>query len=97
MLIPLDITRVIARPFIGTCSGDFKRTSNRRDLTTPPNGLTLLDHVEKAGGQVMSLGKIADIFSNQGITYAIKGSNNMNLIDQLAKANAKISKGFNFC
>ena len=93
---PLDITRVIARPFIGTCSGDFERTSNRRDLTTPPNGLTLLDHVEKAGGQVMSLGKIADIFSNQGITYAIKGSNNMNLIDQLLKQMQKVQKGLIF-
>ena len=93
---PLDITRVIARPFIGTCSGDFERTSNRRDLTTPPNGLTLLDHVEKAGGQVMSLGKIADIFSNQGITYAIKGSNNMNLIDQLLKQMQKFQKGLIF-
>jgi len=93
---PLDITRVIARPFIGTFSGDFERTANRRDLTTPPNGLTLLDHIEKAGGQVMSLGKIADIFSNQGITYAIKGSNNMNLIDQLLKQMQKVQEGLIF-
>ncbi len=93
---PLDITRVIARPFVGTYSGDFERTSNRRDLTTPPNGLTLLDHVEKAGGQVMSLGKIADIFSNQGITDAIKGSNNMDLIDQLLKQMQKVQKGLIF-
>jgi len=35
----LDITRVIARPYIGTCSDDFERTATRRDLTTPPNGL----------------------------------------------------------
>ena len=80
---PLDITRVIARPFIGTCSDDFERTSNRRDLTTPPNGLTLLDFIQAAGGQVVSVGKIADIFSNQGVSYTVKGSDNMALIDQL--------------
>ena len=80
---PLDITRVIARPFIGTCSDDFERTANRRDLTTPPNGLTLLDFIQTAGGQVVSVGKIADIFANQGVSYTVKGSDNMALIDQL--------------
>jgi len=80
---PLDITRVIARPFIGTCSDDFERTANRRDLTTPPNGLTLLDFIQAAGGQVVSVGKIADIFSNQGVSYTVIGSDNMALIDQL--------------
>ena len=80
---PLDITRVIARPFIGTSSDDFERTANRRDLTTPPNGLTLLDFIQAAGGQVVSVGKIADIFSNQGVSYTVKGSDNMALIDQL--------------
>ena len=80
---PLDITRVIARPFIGTCSDNFERTANRRDLTTPPNGLTLLDFIQDAGGQVVSVGKIADIFSNQGVSYTVKGSDNMALIDQL--------------
>jgi len=80
---PLDITRVIARPFIGTCSDDFERTANRRDLPTPPNGLTLLDFIQTAGGQVVSVGKISDIFSNQGVSYTVKGSDNMALIDQL--------------
>ena len=80
---PLDITRVIARPFIGTCSDDFERTANRRDLTTPPNGPTLLDFIQAAGGQVVSVGKISDIFSNQGVSYTVKGSDNMELIDQL--------------
>ena len=88
---PLDITRVIARPFIGTCSDDFERTSNRRDLTTPPNGLTLLDFIQAAGGQVVSVGKIADIFSNQGVSYTVKGSDNMALIDQLL-SQMKIAK-----
>jgi len=88
---PLDITRVIARPFIGTCGDDFERTSNRRDLTTPPNGLTLLDFIQAAGGQVVSVGKISDIFSNQGVSYTVKGSDNMDLIDQLL-SQMKIAK-----
>ena len=93
---PLDITRVIARPFIGTCSDDFERTANRRDLTTPPNGLTLLDFIQAAGGQVVSLGKIADIFSNQGVSYTVKGSDNMALIDQLLSQMKLVQEGLIF-
>ncbi len=43
---PLNVTRVIARPFKGTCGANFERTANRRDLTTPPVGPTLLDHIQ---------------------------------------------------
>jgi phosphopentomutase len=93
---PLGITRVIARPFIGTCSDDFERTANRRDLTTPPNGLTLLDFIQAAGGQVVSLGKIADIFSNQGVSYTVKGSDNMALIDQLLSQMKLVQEGLIF-
>ena len=93
---PLDITRVIARPFIGTCSDDFERTANRRDLTTPPNGLTLLDFIQAAGGQVVSVGKIADIFSNQGVSYTVKGSDNMALIDQLLLQMKLVQEGLIF-
>jgi len=93
---PLDITRVIARPFIGTSSDDFKRTANRRDLTTPPNGLTLLDFIQAAGGQVVSVGKISDIFSNQGVSYTVKGSNNMELIDQLLSQMELVKDGLIF-
>jgi len=93
---PLDITRVIARPFIGTCSDDFERTSNRRDLTTPPNGLTLLDFIQADGGQVVSVGKISDIFSNQGVSYTVKGSDNMALIDQLLSQMKLVKEGLIF-
>ena len=93
---PLGITRVIARPFIGTCSDDFERTANRRDLTTPPNGLTLLDFIQAAGGQVVSVGKIADIFSNQGVSYTVKGSDNMALIDQLLSQMKLVQEGLIF-
>ncbi len=77
----LNITRVIARPFIGESPDDFIRTANRRDLTTPPIEPTLLDKLSAEGGKVISVGKINDIFSNRGISKSVKGKNNMELFD----------------
>ena len=93
---PLNITRVIARPFIGNSKDGYTRTSNRKDLTTPPNDLTLLDHIQKANGKVVSVGKIGDIFSNQGVTYTVKAENNMGLIDQLLSEMNKVKEGLIF-
>ncbi|TDR16853.1 phosphopentomutase [Marinicella litoralis] len=79
----LNITRVIARPFIGTDAASFQRTSNRKDLTTPPIEDTLLDHLSAEGGQVISVGKISDIFAGRGIGHCVKGKNNMALFDAM--------------
>lgn len=76
-----NIGRVIARPFLGEDADGFKRTGNRRDYTTPPHAPTLLDMVEKAGGQVISVGKIADIFAHKGITRKVKADGNDALFD----------------
>lgn len=96
----LNITRVIARPFIGKTPEDFTRTGNRRDLTTPPIEATLLDKLSSQGGQVVSVGKIADIFSNRGIAKCVKGKNNMELFDamleELKSANDKTLIFVNF-
>jgi phosphopentomutase len=80
---PLNIARVIARPFVGDSAGNFTRTANRCDLTTPPHGDTLLDRVAAHGGQVVSIGKIADIFAGRGVTQRLKGAHNMALFDHL--------------
>ena len=93
---PLEITRVIARPFIGNPKDGFERTANRKDLTTPPNDVTLLDHIQDANGQVISVGKISDIFSNQGVSYTVKASNNMGLVDQLLSEMTKVKGGLIF-
>ena len=93
---PLEITRVIARPFIGNSKDGFERTANRKDLTTPPNDLTLLDHIQDANGQVVSVGKISDIFSNQGVSYTVKAKNNMGLVDQLLSEMTKLKNGLIF-
>ena len=70
---PYNIGRVIARPFVGE-NGNYKRTSNRHDYAVPPPAPTLLDHVKDAGGEVIALGKISDIFAAQGVTRLIKGA-----------------------
>ena len=81
ILKPLGIGRVIARPFIGEDATSFQRTSNRRDLTIPPHGPTLLDRVFEAGKEVVSVGKISDIFAGRGITRKVKASNTNGLFD----------------
>ncbi|CAI8166747.1 MAG: Phosphopentomutase [Pseudidiomarina mangrovi] len=74
LLEPYNIGRVIARPFTGTDASNFKRTSNRRDYSLPPPAPTVLQKLTEAGGQVISIGKIADIFAHIGISKAIKGT-----------------------
>lgn len=76
-----NIGRVIARPFVGNDSSDFVRTGNRRDLTTPPHADTVLDKLKDAGGSVISIGKIADIYAHRGITRTIKATGNAALFD----------------
>ena len=60
--------RVIARPFVGTCADDFKRTDNRRDFARTPETDTVVDKLYKADLDVWSVGKIDDIFVHRGIT-----------------------------
>ncbi len=81
-----NIGRVIARPFIGTGADDFERTANRRDLAVPPPAPTLLDKLVEAGGSVIGIGKIPDIFAHRGITQKIKAAGNPALIDATLEA-----------
>jgi phosphopentomutase len=70
----LNIGRVIARPFTGTCAGDFQRTGNRHDYSIPPPAPTILQSLADAGGTVIGIGKIADIYAHTGITEEIRAS-----------------------
>ncbi|WP_160063182.1 phosphopentomutase [Psychromonas sp. L1A2] len=74
LLEPYNIGRVIARPFSGEKAGEFARTGNRHDYSVLPPSETLLDRMKNAGGEVVSIGKISDIFAAQGITQAIKAN-----------------------
>ena len=76
-----NVGRVIARPFVGDSAETFERTGNRRDLTTPPPSKTVLDKLVDAGGEVISIGKIADIYAHQGVTKKIKATGNAALFD----------------
>lgn len=71
---PYNIARVIARPFEGEKKGEFKRTKNRHDYSVKPPMPTVLDAIKNAGGEVISVGKISDIYAKQGITKAVKAS-----------------------
>lgn len=74
-LADYNIGRVIARPFVGAGKGQFERTGNRRDLSVEPPSATVLQKlVEEKQGQVVSIGKIADIYANCGITKKVKAT-----------------------
>lgn len=81
LLNDYNIGRVIARPFVGETSEDFVRTGNRRDYSVLPPAPTVLDKLTAAQGQVISVGKIADIFAHQGITTTTKANGIDALLD----------------
>ncbi len=81
-----NVGRVIARPFVGDGPDSYVRTGNRRDLTTPPHMPTVLDKLVEQGGDVVSIGKIADIYAHQGITKKVKASGNAALFDATLEA-----------
>lgn len=67
LVAPHDVSRVIARPFVGT-PGAWQRTANRRDYAIQPPGITLLDVLEAAGVPRGGVGKVDDLFAGRGIT-----------------------------
>lgn len=81
------VGRIIARPFVGDKAGSFKRTSNRHDYALKPYGKTVLDSLKEKGYDVISVGKINDIFDGEGVTEAYKSKSNedgMNITINLA-------------
>ncbi len=79
-----NIGRVIARPFKGA-PGHYQRTGNRRDYSLPPPEPTLLDQVVKSGGQVIAVGKVADIYAHCGISKIVKADGNKALFEAFIK------------
>lgn len=76
------VGRVIARPYIGKKKGEFVRTSNRHDYALKPTGLTALNALKDAGLDVLSVGKINDIFVGEGITDFVRSKTSVNGMDQ---------------
>lgn len=80
-LEPYNIGRVIARPFIGNDASDFQRTGNRRDYSVEPPSATVLQKLTEAGGEVVAIGKIADIYAHCGISRSTKATGHDALMD----------------
>lgn len=76
------VGRVIARPFLGSKKGDFKRTSNRHDYAIDPFGKTILEYVKENNKSVMAVGKIEDIFNKKGVTDSVHTKDNMDGVDK---------------
>ena len=76
------VGRVIARPYVGKKKGEFVRTSNRHDYALKPTGTTALDILKDNGYDVISVGKIRDIFDGQGITEAFRSKSSVHGMEQ---------------
>lgn len=76
------VGRIIARPYLGRKKGEFKRTSNRHDYALKPYGKTALDALKAQGYDVISVGKIADIFVEEGITESNKSKSSVHGMEQ---------------
>ena len=89
LLVPDTVGRIIARPFVGTGPDDFTRTANRKDLAVPPPAPTLLQRQAEAGGAVVSIGKIGDIFAHAGTGEEIKAAGNDGIFETLMAVTAR--------
>ncbi len=75
LTFPLQVGRVIARPFVGN-PGNFNRTTNRRDYSLDPPELTILDLLQKNGIETIAIGKVGELFNFKGITKTTKTKTN---------------------
>ncbi|MBO8154884.1 MAG: phosphopentomutase [Bacillaceae bacterium] len=89
------VGRVIARPFIGK-PGTFERTPNRHDYALKPFGRTVMNELKDAGFDVIALGKISDIYDGEGVTDAIRTSDNMDGMDKLIETTSRDFNGLSF-
>ncbi|MGN8632915.1 phosphopentomutase [Blautia sp. HCP3S3_G3] len=90
------VGRVIARPYVGKKRGEFQRTSNRHDYALKPYGKTALDALKQAGLDVISIGKIKDIFDGEGITEAYKSKSSVHGMKQTIDMQKKDFHGLVF-
>ena len=90
------VGRIIARPYVGKKKGEFKRTSNRHDYALKPYGRTTLDALKDAGLDVISVGKIYDIFDGEGITELNKSKSSVHGMEQTIEIAKRDFKGLCF-
>lgn len=90
------VGRVIARPYLGIKKGEFKRTSNRHDYALKPYGRTTLNVLKDNGFDVISVGKISDIYDGEGITESNKSKSSVHGMEQTLEIMDKEFKGLCF-
>lgn len=90
------VGRVIARPYTGRKKGEFVRTSNRRDYALKPTGPTALNALKDAGYDVISVGKISDIFDGEGITDSNHSRSSVHGMEQTIEIAGKDFTGLCF-
>lgn len=90
------VGRVIARPYLGKKKGEFVRTSNRHDYALKPFGKTALDVLKENGYDVISVGKISDIFDGEGITESNKSKSSVHGMEQTIEISERDFTGLCF-
>ena len=90
------VGRVIARPYVGKKKGEFKRTSNRHDYALKPYGKTALNALKDAGLDVISVGKIYDIFDGEGLTESNKSKSSVHGMEQTIELSKRDFTGLCF-
>jgi len=89
------VGRIIARPFIGQ-PGEFKRTTNRHDYALKPFERTVMNELKDAKFDVIAIGKISDIYNDEGVTESLRTKDNMDGMDKLAEVVNKDFEGISF-
>lgn len=89
----MNIGRVIARPFLGSAAANFTRTPNRKDYAVLPPSPTLLNVLTKAGRDVISVGKIGDIYAHSGTGKEFKTSGNAALMQETLRHMDELFEG----
>ena len=90
------VGRIIARPYVGKKKGEFKRTSNRHDYALKPYGRTALNALKDGGYEVISVGKIFDIFDGEGLTQSNKSKSSVHGMEQTIEIAKKDFEGLCF-
>ncbi|MHB8580393.1 MAG: phosphopentomutase [Ignavibacteriaceae bacterium] len=93
--LPLNVGRVIARPFVGK-PGKFTRTTNRKDFSLPPPSETILDILSKNNVDTVAIGKVNDLFNYRGIKIQEKTKSNREGCNKLLKYSSKVCNSFIF-
>jgi phosphopentomutase len=90
------VGRIIARPYVGMKKGEFKRTSNRHDYALKPTNKTAMNALQEAGFDVISVGKINDIFDGEGVTESHHSSSSVHGMEQTIDIAKKDFEGLCF-